>query len=646
MKFLLRILSQRVIFPLLFLGVGLAQRCEGGLIGFETTGNLAHARAHHTATLLPNGKVLVAGGDNGAGNTFTSAELYDPASGIWTATGSLHKDRSDHTATLLSDGRVLVVGGRKFFYALTEAELYDPATGIWTPTGSLAIRRRNHTATLLTDGKVLVAGGSQESPSGSGDYSVGSAELYDPATGTWTATGNLVTARDGHTATLLPSGKVLVAGGQGSAFFYSTALSSAELYDPASGTWTSTGDMATARGFHTATLLPGDKVLVAGGYSNGFNRHLTSAEVYNSAAATWTFAGTMVAAHAEHTATLLPDNKVLVAGGFGGAGYPNGGTLRTAGQYNRGTWMITGSLLTARENHTATLLPNGTVLVAGGLNREGNSPNYLASAELYGKPTPTLLNISTRAHVLSGDKVLIGGFIITGTEQKTVIVRGIGPSLPVAGALADPVIEVHGPSGELLGTNDNWKDAATSQQISDSGLAPSNDLESALWGVIDPGAYTVILTGRNGGTGVGSVEVYDLDQAADSRLANISTRGFVDIGDNVMIGGLIVGGGGSSGTANVVVRALGPSIPLNGALANPTVELHDGNGAMIAVNDDWKTRADGSSQQAEIETTTIPPSNDLESAFVQMLPAGDYTAIVRGKNTTTGIGLVEVYHLP
>jgi hypothetical protein len=216
----------------------------------------------------------------------------------------------------------------------------------------------------------------------------------------------------------------------------------------------------------------------------------------------------------------------------------------------------------------------------------------------------------------------------------------------MAGTLANPVIEVHGPSGELLGANDDWKEAATRQQISDSGLAPSNDLESALWGIIDPGAYTVILSGRDGGTGVGSVEVYDLDQAADSRLANISTRGFVDTGDNVLIAGLIVGGGSPFGSANIVVRALGPSIPVSNALANPTVELHDENGAAIAFNNDWKTRSDGSSQQVEIEATGVSPRNGLEAAFVQRLRSGSYTAIVRGKDNGTGIGLVEVYHLP
>jgi hypothetical protein len=431
-----------------------------------------------------------------------------------------------------------------------------------------------------------------------------------------------------------------VAGGGGNPYGVGV-LESTELYDPANGTWTETGSLANGRAYHTATLLGNGKVLVAGGYGSGSS---ASTELYDPASGTWTATGSLVNGRGFHTATLLGNGKVLVAGG----GYDSSGhVLANAELYDpaTGNWRATGSLITARAFHTETLLPDGAVLIAGGGNGNG-SGSYFASAELYVKSTPTLLNISTRLHVQTGDKVLIAGFIITGTEPKTVIVRGIGPSLPMAGALADPVIEVHGPSGELLGSNDNWKDAATRQEISDSGLAPSNDFESALWGVINPGPYTVILTGKDGGTGVGSVEVYDLDQAADSRLANISTRGFVDTGDNVMIGGLIVGGGSPTGTANVIVRALGPSIPVTDALANPTVELHDESGATIAFNDDWKTRPDGTSQQAEIEATTVPPSNDLESAFVRRLPPGNYTAIVRGKDSTTGIGLVEAYHLP
>jgi hypothetical protein len=209
-------------------------------------------------------------------------------------------------------------------------------------------------------------------------------------------------------------------------------------------------------------------------------------------------------------------------------------------------------------------------------------------------------------------------------------------------------LELHQGSNTIA-TNDNWKTRpdGSSQQadIEATTIPPANDLESTILASLSPGAYTAILAGKNGGTGVGLVEVYDLGQGANSKLANISTRGFVDMGDNVMIGGFIVGGGSGSGTARVMVRALGPSVPVAGALGDPTLELHDGSGTTIATNDNWKTRPDGSSQQAEIEATTIPPTNDLESALVQTLAPGAYTAIVRGKNNTTGVGLVEVYDL-
>jgi hypothetical protein len=263
-----------------------------------------------------------------------------------------------------------------------------------------------------------------------------------------------------------------------------------------------------------------------------------------------------------------------------------------------------------------------------------------------------MLNISTRMEVLGGDQVLIAGFIVTGNDPKNVIIRGIGPSLNGVGvALSDPTLELH-QGRTTLATNDNWKvsDQTGQSQEADiraTTIPPANDLESALVATLAPGNYTAILAGRNGGTGVGLVEVYDLAQAANSKLANISSRGFVDTGDNVMIGGFIVGGGtgGSTSTAKVIMRALGPSLPVAGALSDPTLELRDGSGTLISSNDNWKTRPDGSSQQAEIEATTIPPTNNLESAVVATLVPGNYTAIVRGNGNTTGVGLVEVYHL-
>ena len=267
-------------------------------------------------------------------------------------------------------------------------------------------------------------------------------------------------------------------------------------------------------------------------------------------------------------------------------------------------------------------------------------------------PSNPLLNIATRMRVLTGNNVLIGGFIITGIEPKKVLIRGIGPSLSGVGVtLSDPTLELHQGS-TTLATNDNWKinDQTGQSQEADiraTTIPPTNDLESAILTTLSPGAYTAILAGKNGGAGVGVVEVYDLGQAANSTLANISTRGFVDTGDNVMIGGFIVGNNGGA-SPTVLVRGIGPSLSnfgVTGALGDPTLELHDGSGTTIATNDNWKVRPDGTSQQAEIEATTIPPTNDLESAILSTLAPGNYTAIMRGKNNTTGIAVVEAYNL-
>jgi Galactose oxidase, central domain len=353
------------------------------------TGSLGIARHSHTATLLPSGKVLVAGGYNSGGAALISAELYDPVTGTWMATGSLGTARYQHTATLLPSGKVLVAGGladRPYHRTyLNSAELYDPAAGTWAAIDSLGTARFEHTATLLPSGKVLVVGGYN-----SGNLS--NAELYDPAAGTWTATGSLGTARRAPTATLLPSGQVLVAGGFNGnppdasarlsiapaifpeSFRRHGALSSAELYAPAAGTWTATGSLTNSRYNHTATLLPSGQVLVAGGGGRSFG--LSSAELYDPAAGTWTATGSLGTARYNHTATLLPSGQVLVAGGFESA------SVNSAELYDpaAGTWAATGSLNTARDKHTATLLPSGQVLVAGGALRYEDA---LSSAELY-----------------------------------------------------------------------------------------------------------------------------------------------------------------------------------------------------------------------------------------------------------------------
>jgi subtilisin family serine protease len=263
-------------------------------------------------------------------------------------------------------------------------------------------------------------------------------------------------------------------------------------------------------------------------------------------------------------------------------------------------------------------------------------------------PTPTpgsgptvLGNISTRLVVGTGDNALIGGFIITGTQAKKVIVRAIGPSLPVAGALANPTLELRDSSGGLIRSNNDWRIGGQEAEIIATTIPPSNDLESAVVETLpaNSASYTVIVRGANDGTGVGLVEAYDLDTSVDSKLANISTRGLVQTEDNVLIAGTIVLGTTSQ---RVLIRAIGPSLSLPGKLANPTLELRDGNGGLIRSNDDWR-----SDQEAEIMATTIPPTDDLESAMVETLPAAGaaYTATVRGVGGTTGIAVVEIYAL-
>lgn len=260
-------------------------------------------------------------------------------------------------------------------------------------------------------------------------------------------------------------------------------------------------------------------------------------------------------------------------------------------------------------------------------------------------PNERLLNISTRLTVETGENVLIGGFIITGNSPKRVIVRGLGPSLGaagVAGAMADPTLELHDSTGALIIANDNWQDSQAAE-ISATGIPPSSDVESAIVATLDPGAYTAVLAGKNGTTGIGLVEAFDLDQTVPSRLANISTRGVVGTGDNVLIGGFILGPN-AGGTPRVVVRAIAPSLAsagIQGAVQDPTLELHDGQGNTIASNDNWKD-----AQEAELVASGVPPTDDREAAIVIRLTPGNYTGVVSGKDGTTGVGLVEVYNVP
>jgi hypothetical protein len=273
---------------------------------------------------------------------------------------------------------------------------------------------------------------------------------------------------------------------------------------------------------------------------------------------------------------------------------------------------------------------------------------------------PSLGNISTRAFVQTGENVMIGGFIVQGSGPKRVIIRAIGPELTqygIADALANPRLELHNGTGALIATNDNWQTTIiggiiTSNQVSDiqnSGHAPTAASESAIIANLQPGNYTAIVRGVSNTIGVALVEVYDLSPGASSSLGNISTRSFVQTDEHVMIGGFIVQG---TGAKRVIIRAIGPELTqygINDALANPTLELHNGNGALIASNDNWQTTILGgiitSSQVSDIQNSGHPPTVASESAIIANLQPGNYTAIVRGVSNTVGVALVEVYDL-
>ncbi len=333
---------------------------SAGVGEWNSAGTMAAPRSSHTATLLPNGKVLVAGGNG------TSAELYDPATNSWSQAASMSQEHDDAAAALLPNGKVLIAGGWFLPYPVTylaSAELYDPTTNTWSPTGSMALARRGETATLLGNGKVLVVGGSNAT-----ENRIRSAELYDPATGTWSSAGKTATGRIGHTATLLGNGEVLVAGGYG-------GVSSAELYDPTTNTWSSAGSMSQNRAGHTATLLPSGNVLVAGGTYNGL---IASAQLYDPTSNSWSPAASMARPRAFHSATLLGNGQVLVAGG----------PWVFAEVYDPGSnsWSSAGMMADGPSYQTATLLGTGQVLLAGGFDYDIETT--LASAERYDPAAP------------------------------------------------------------------------------------------------------------------------------------------------------------------------------------------------------------------------------------------------------------------
>ena len=323
------------------------------------------------------------------------------------------------------------------------------------------------------------------------------------------------------------------------------------------------------------------------------------------------------------------------------------GTLPAGLTFNAATGTISGTYTgplraSANGGPRQPELAGGTLL--GSIQLFGSNSHGTSTFQLLFLPAASgAVNISTRLLIETDANVLIAGFIITGNAPKVVVVRALGPSTGIPGALQDPTLELHDSAGHVV-LNDNWRDTDTQEaQIRGTIYQPHDDRESAILIGLDPGNYTAIVAGKDGATGIGLVEVYDLGTASlnssdNARLANISTRGLVGAGDNVMIGGFII----RRVTTRIIVRAIGPELngSVPGALQDTTLELHDNSGSLIASNDDWR-----STQEQEIIATTVPPADDRESAIVANLDPGNYTAIVRGKNDTTGVALVEVYAL-
>jgi hypothetical protein len=519
----------------------------------------------------------------------------------------------------------------------------------WTATTSanVPVGRLYHTA-VWTGSEMIVWGG----------FLLNTGGRYNPSTDSWTATGliNAPTARAGHTAVWTGS-EMIVWGGTD---YGGQGFNTGGRYNPSTDSWTATSmtNAPAARFYHSA-VWTGSEMIVWGGIGNSNN--LNTGGRYDPSTDSWTATGTTGAPVARFDQTAVwTGSEMIVWGGYADFG----NRVNTGGRYNPSTdsWIATSTTNAPAGRVWHTAVWTGSEMVVWGGNAVGIGRTNTGGRYCVGELPAQLGNISTRAFVQTGDHVLIGGFIVQGTEPKRVIIRAIGPELSqhgVPNALANPTLELHNATGALIASNDNWATTIiggiiTANQVGDiqaSGYAPSDGRESAIIADLPPGNYTAIVRGVNNTTGVALAEVYDLGGGASSILGNISTRAFVQTGDNVMIGGFIVQG---TQPKRVILRAIGPELaapPFNipDAMVNPTLELHDGTGALIASNDNWATTIIGeiitSNQFREIVNSGYAPADGRESAIIAELPPDNYTAIVRGVNNTTGVGLVEVYDL-
>jgi N-acetylneuraminic acid mutarotase len=595
-------------------------------------------RMYHTVVWTGN-EMIVWGGLNGYSGLNTGG-IYNPATDSWTVTNlaSAPVARYYHTA-VWTGAQMIVWGGFDDNCTINSGGRYDLGTDSWTSTSTTNAPAGRSFATAVWASNEMIVWGGQDCSANV----FGTGGRYNPDTDTWGTTDstNAPTARFRHTA-VWTGNEMVVWGGTPDG---SNSLNTGARYDPGADSWTPINmiNTPTSRFFHTA-LWTGSQMIIWGGEADS-NNFLDTGGKYDPGSDRWTTTSTTNAPSGRGAATAVwTSSEMIIWGGF-----DHNDLLGTGGRYDpmMDSWIstsISNNAPLGRWGHTA-IWSGSEMIVWGGINggfgHLNNGGRYCEKSD----PQPVrLANISTRAFVQTGDNVMIGGVIVTGSGEKRVILRAIGPSLSNSGitdALQDPVLELHDSTGALIASNDNWMDASNRQAMIDSGLAPSHNLESAILTSLNPGAYTAVIRGANNGTGTAVVEAYDLDQTASSKFGNISTRALTQSGDRVMIGGLIVTG---SGSESVVVRAIGPSLiqfGVTNALADPLLELRDSNGALLASSDNW---IDASNQQAVIDSG-LAPSHNLESAILTSLNPGSYTAIVHGVKNSTGVALVEVFGL-
>ena len=543
------------------------------------------------------------------------AAVHAQNSGTWVTRAPMPTARQE-LATAAFNGKIYVIGGYDIDGRSTAiVEVYDPATDTWTRKNDIPAAA-NHNAAAVAAGKLYSLSGS-------------TMNVYNPGNDSWTPVAPPIFGHGGSPAVGVFQDKIYVAGGVSP--FGSV---NAEVYDPGTNAWTALPPMSVAR-HHTGGGFVDGKFYVVGGRNGNSGETsfgLRTLEAYDPQSNTW-----------QERAPMPSGRSGIAVAAFNGELFVFGGEIpgvfADVEAYNpaTNTWRADASMPIGRHGIWASVIGN-KMYMPGGADQAGYAATAFNHVLIISSPSSGFANIATRDRIETGDKILIGGFIVTGTGTKRILVRALGPSVPVPGALGNPQIQLFNDSGQPIAANDDWKSAPNVGEIVDSKLAPSKDLEAAILATVTPGNYTAAVSGVNGATGVGLVEVYDLEGGPDSRLANISTRGLVQTGDDVLIGGLIFNG---QNARKIIVRAIGPSLARGDALADPTLELRNANGDLLAENNDWRS----STQQTEIMDTNIAPSHDLESAIVQTLSPAAYTAIVRGVNNGTGIGLVEAYAL-